>query len=269
MKLKNRIGCLSTIRNKAAKQAQKQIMSLYPDVVDLNKVTDNDQEIDLVILLGGDGTMLHGIQRFLHRKAKFYSINYGTVGFLSNNKTPDHRTLLKDIASATPLTINPLKIQIHSSNKEMITQYAVNEFSLLRATGQAAHLKVIVNNIVRIPSMIADGITVSTPIGSTAYNLSLGGPILPINSKMLAITPISPFRPRCWRGALVHDAVSIELEVINHKQRGVDGMVDFMTFKKLRRAMITLDTSIDITMLFDKEVPLEERITREQFLMHN
>lgn len=269
MQSKHRIGCLTATLNKEAHAAQKQIIALYPHIVNLNKITNEDESIDLVILLGGDGAILHGIQRFLHTQAKFYNINYGTIGFLTNDKPSNYHTLLQNIASAKALTINPLRIQVHNGVRKILTRYAVNEFSLLRATGQAAHLKVTVNNIVRIPSMIADGVTISTPIGSTAYNLSLGGPILPINTRILAITPISPFRPRYWRGALVHDAASIELETLNHTQRRVGGMVDFMSFNNVQKALITLATDISITMLFDAAITLEERITREQFLMHN
>jgi len=261
------IGCLSDIKKKDVFEAQKKLLSMY-NFINLNEFFDRDEEIDLIILLGGDGLMLHCMQRFIKRKAKFYGINYGAVGFLTNGKPNNWDKILDDISNSTSCAINPLRIKIVDIYGVSYIKYAINEISLLRETGQAAHINICINKKERIPLLIADGILISTPVGSTAYNFSLDGPIIPLGSDLLAITPISPFRPRYWRGALVSNQSVIDLKVLDIDTRPVGAMYDSFLVKNIDNIEVSVDKGITIEVLFNNDITIAERIIREQFMMH-
>jgi len=223
------------------------------------------EEAELIVALGGDGYMLHTLHSLLNRGkvCPVFGMNRGTVGFLMNEWRIDG--LLERIARAKAFTVAPLEMTATGMNGEVTKIHAINEVSLLRETRQTAWIEVSVNNRVVMPELVCDGVLVSTPAGSTAYNLSAQGPILPLNSKLMALTPISPFRPRRWRGALVPDGVTIGFRVIDPEKRPVSAVADQVEVRDVATVEISMDRTDTLTLLFDPEHALDERITTEQF----
>ncbi|MFN7709347.1 MAG: NAD kinase [Holosporales bacterium] len=218
----------------------------------------------VIVALGGDGFMLRTLQRHLRVPLPVYGINYGSVGFLMNR--PNTQDLERRVAKAQAVTLYPLKMQCTTLSGEILTAHAFNEVALLRRTHMAARLRIRLDQKVHLEELVADGILVATPAGSTAYNYSAMGPILPLSSNGLALTPISPFRPRRWRGAVVPDHLHIEIEVNDGHERRVNATADFQEFHDVERVIITKDTEHPVTLLFDPGHSLDERILREQFL---
>lgn len=246
--------------NKQAILKKNQLIKKY-DLIDL-ATQKNHKNLDLIIALGGDGLMLH----LLHRLGNIpvYGINFGTVGFLMNS-LPE-ADLLKAVSKAKPSIIHPLKMIATDAKGAKHQLLAINEVSLLRQKNQAAKIKVVINDKVRIESLAADGILVATSAGSTAYNLSLRGPIIPFGTDILAITPISPFRPRNWRGALLPANSKIKFVILDHKARPVSATADYNEIRDVVEVEVTEDKTQKFTVLFDANHSLEERIILEQFL---
>lgn len=229
-------------------------------------ITLNHQEIDnidLIIAIGGDGLMLHLLHEFRSQPIAIYGMNCGTVGFLMNASRDED--LLKSLESAQESKLYPLRMEVTDIADKKISYLAINEVALLRQSSQAAKLKVSVNNHERIKSLAADGILVATPAGSTAYNFSAGGPIIPFGSEILALTPISPFRPRNWSGALLPANSTIKLEVLSPDSRPVSATADSKEVQNVKKVIISEDRSVNFKILFDPNHSLEERIIREQF----
>jgi NAD+ kinase len=223
-------------------------------------------QADVLVVLGGDGFMLHVLHEMLDkgRLRPCYGINLGTVGFLMN-KNSHKRTIAERIGRARNIAVRPLEMRAVTQDDEEFSYYAINEVSLLRETRQTAKLEVKINGKVRMAELAGDGVLVSTPAGSTAYNLSANGPILPLGCNMLALTPISPFRPRRWRGALLPDGAKVEIEVLEAEKRPVAAVADHDEVRGVRAVEIHMDHAIAIPMLFDPGHSLDERILREQF----
>lgn len=220
-------------------------------------------EYDLILVLGGDGFMLRCLHSYMNLKIPFYGINCGAVGFLMNPLNIDN--LENNINLAFLTKIHPLKIEAELVNGEKKGYLAINEVSLLRKTSQAAKLKVMVDGEVRINELVCDGILLATPAGSSAYNSSVNGPILPIGSNILALTPISPFRPKRWGGAILPNSVFVEIEVLDIYKRSVGAVADFIDIGNIKTIKIEENKDQDIGLLFNNDHSLEERIIKEQF----
>ena len=219
-------------------------------------------DADIVVALGGDGFMLQTLHAFLGTGKPIYGMNLGSVGFLMNEyRTED---LIERLAAAERAVVHPLRMKAHSA-AGMTESLAFNEVSLLRETRQAAKISILVDERVRIAELICDGVLVSTPAGSTAYNLSAHGPILPIEAALLALTPISAFRPRRWRGALLPHRARVRFEILESAKRPVSAVADNFEVRDVSAVDVAEDRSIAMTMLYDAGHNLDERILAEQF----
>jgi NAD+ kinase len=218
---------------------------------------------DIIVALGGDGFMLQSLHAFIESALPIYGMNFGSVGFLMNEYLKNN--LHERLEAAEPAHIHPLRMKAFSGGGEK-TAIAFNEVSLLRQTRQAAKLRIVLDGKVRLEELVCDGILVSTPAGSTAYNLSSHGPILPINAHLLTMTPLSPFRPRRWRGALLPHDAKIRFDILQHERRPVSAVADDFEVRDVERIEIAEDRKISVTMLFDAGHSLDERILTEQFV---
>ncbi len=224
---------------------------------------------DLIIVIGGDGTMLHAIHESMDLNIAFYGINAGHIGFLMN-KAPNSKItrekFLANLSKCKPVTIHPLEMLAETKNNKKIKALAINEVSILRETHQSAKLAIKINNKTQMKELISDGIMVATPAGSTAYNLSAGGTILPIGSNLLALTPINPFRPRRWNGALLPHTTKISISVKEADKRPVSAVADFNEVRDIINVTIQEQNKRSITLLFNSTNSLEDRVAKEQFL---
>lgn len=218
---------------------------------------------DVIVALGGDGFMLRTLHAQLGQGLPVYGMKLGRVGFLMNRYLPDD--LPARIAAAHPAVLHPLEMHVTRADGSETRALAFNEISLLRQTNQAAHIEVSLNDEVKLAELICDGLLVATPAGSTAYNLSAHGPILPLDANVLALTPISPFRPRRWRGALLPVATRVGLRVLEHAHRPVSATADFHEVRDAVQIRVREARERAITMLFDPEHSLAQRILDEQF----
>ena len=221
------------------------------------------EQADVIVALGGDGLMLQTLRRFLRSSTPIYGMNRGSVGFLMNEYREDD--LAARIDSAEETRIRPLLMSVVDSAGATHADLAINEVSLFRQTYQAAKIRISIDGKVRMDELVCDGVLVSTPAGSTAYNLSAYGPILPIDAPLLALTPISPFRPRRWRGALLPRAAHIRFEVLDWQKRPVSAVADHAETRDVVQVDVAEDRRHTVIMLFDPGHNLDERILSEQF----
>ncbi|WP_448664844.1 NAD kinase [Sphingomonas sp. CJ20] len=223
-------------------------------------------EAEQIIALGGDGFLLQTLHAMLEtrRMVPVFGMNLGTIGFLMNDWRLDR--LEERLARAKPFRVSPLSMTATTVDGEHFVLPAINEVSLLRETRQTAKLEVTVNDRIVLPELVADGMLVATPAGSTAYNLSANGPILPLGSALLALTPISPFRPRRWRGAILPEKTRISIRVLEADKRPVSAVADQREVREVAHVDIAIDHLRDLTLLFDPEHALDDRITMEQFI---
>jgi len=219
---------------------------------------------DAVVALGGDGLMLQTLHNQLGTDRPIFGMNKGSVGFLMNDYSEDG--LPERIAAAEQTTIHPLRMRTQNSDGKTHEALAINEVSMLRETYQAAKLRIVIDGKTRMEELVCDGLLVATPAGSTAYNLSAHGPILPLGAQLLALTPISAFRPRRWRGALLRHDACVRIEVLEPGKRPVSAVADHQEFRSVHKASIEEAADISLHMLFDKDRNLDERIITEQFL---
>ncbi|HET7716545.1 MAG TPA: NAD kinase [Bauldia sp.] len=238
-----------------AQAAQKRLAGLYdgvaPDVA------------DVVVALGGDGFMLQTLHAFMNTGKPIYGMNCGSVGFLMNEF---HEEGLRErIDAAVTTAVHPLAMRATDAFGATHSAYAINEVSLLRQSYQAAKLRISIDGHVRMEELICDGVLVATPAGSTAYNLSAHGPILPIYAPLLAITPISAFRPRTWRGALVPDRVEVRIEALETAKRPVNAVADNIEFKSVVEVTVAQEREAQSLIMFDPDHSWDERILTEQF----
>ncbi|ATY31658.1 NAD kinase [Sphingomonas psychrotolerans] len=224
------------------------------------------EEAEEVVALGGDGFMLQTLHAMLERRRilPVFGMNLGTIGFLMNDWRLER--LDERLTRAKPFRVSPLSMTAVTISGEQCVLPAINEVSLLRETRQTAKLEVTINDRVVLEELVADGMLVATPAGSTAYNLSANGPILPLGSALLALTPISPFRPRRWRGAILPEKTRIGIRVLEADKRPVSAVADQREIREVSHVQIEIDHMRDLTLLFDPEHALDDRITMEQFI---
>lgn len=220
-------------------------------------------DADVIVALGGDGFMLECLHRFIDHPAPIYGMNRGTVGFLLNDY--DETDLPERIGRAVMVKLSPLRMEAITAQGEIVRALAINEVSMLRETRQTARLQIRIDGMVRLEELVCDGVLVCTPAGSTAYNLSAHGPILPIEANVLALTPISAFRPRRWRGAILPHSSRVTFDVLEHDKRPVSAVADYTEVRSIVQVTVHEDAEAKLRMLFDREHHLEERILKEQF----
>jgi NAD+ kinase len=252
----SRIGLLSS-HTEVAKAAEAMLRETYD--------FEEAESADVLVALGGDGFMLHTLHAMLERGCPkpVFGMNRGTVGFLMNEWRIDG--LAQRLGRAKPIRVAPLEMTATTIAGKTFTHAAINEVSLLRETRQTAKIEVLVNGRVALPELACDGVLVATPAGSTAYNLSARGPILPLQARMLALTPISPFRPRRWSGAILPDDTAVCFKVLEPENRPVSATADQFEVRDVVRVEVRLDRQHSLTLLFDPEHALDERIAMEQF----
>jgi NAD+ kinase len=220
-------------------------------------------DADVIVALGGDGFMLQTLHANMNSGRQIYGMNRGSVGFLMNEFKAD--SLLERIAAATSESIRPLEMTAMNIEGRAFKAYAINEVSLLRQSYQAAKIKISVDGRQRLDELICDGVLLSTPAGSTAYNLSARGPILPLDAPLLALTPVSPFRPRRWQGALLPNSATVSLEILEPDKRPVNAVADHNEVKSVVSVTIAEAQDSTVTILFDADHSWDERILAEQF----
>ncbi len=223
----------------------------------------NPADASVIIALGGDGLMLQTLHRFMGSDVPIYGMHRGSVGFLMNEFEEDN--LLERVSAAKLNVIHPLKMQAENMAGETLNALAINEVHLFRQTAQSSRLSIAIDGKERLSEVICDGILVATPAGSTAYNLSAGGPILPLKARLLALTPISPFRPRRWRGALLPNKAHVKISVHEADKRPMSAVADHTEFRNVLSVTVREERSIGLRLLFDPGHALEERILAEQF----
>lgn len=250
------INCVAVVHNnsKETKKVANKLASLVKACP--------PEEADVIIVIGGDGSMLHALHQYMNLDVPFYGINAGSIGFLMNSFHEEN--FLENLENSKVTNLYPLEMRTVNINGESSTALAINEVSIFRNTNQAAKFKILVDGIERI-ELSADGALVSTPAGSSAYNLSAGGPIVPLTSKVLCVTPICPFRPRRWNGALLSVDVNIEFEILESEKRPVNAVADFYEFKNIKSVKIKSTNKKVIRILHDEHHTFEDRVIKEQF----
>jgi NAD+ kinase len=256
MNIKNNHIHFHTATSERATTAFKELIKSYGQC--------EPEQADIIVVLGGDGTMLEALHKYKELGKPFYGMNRGSVGFMLNPYRAEN--LLERLNNSQRVPLAPLKMSSTTRDGEVVKAYAFNEVSLLRERGHAAKLTVYVDNIVRLDELVCDGIIVATPAGSTAYNLSAHGPVIPLSANVLALTPISPFRPRRWRGALLPHNVRIKFDIFDPQARPVSASADNQEVRHVSSVEVWQSKRIAVTLLFDPDHNLEERIITEQFL---
>ncbi len=242
--------------SEAAKAAFDRLTDRYPNLP--------PEQAEVIVALGGDGFMLETLHRFVERKVPIFGMNRGSVGFLMNSFREDG--LLERLGEAQKVILHPLRMRARTAGGGLVEALAMNEVSLLRQTHQTAKLRIRIDGKVRLEELICDGILLSTPAGSTAYNLSAHGPIIPLGADITALTPISAFRPRRWRGALLPHTARVMFEIQDSAKRPVSAVADFTEVRDVIEVEVWEDRTIELALLFDPEHNLDERIIAEQFL---
>lgn len=240
----------------ASQQALRELRREYGSV--------DPEEAEVVVPLGGDGFMLETLHRFFGKGIPIFGMHRGSVGFLMNPYRVEG--LGERLAAAQPVTLYPLEMTTNDEQGATQTAIAFNEVSLLRETRQGAKLRISVDGVVRLDELIADGILLATPVGSTAYNLSAQGPIIPLDAQILALTPISAFRPRRWRGALLSHRAKVRIDCLEVDKRPVSAVADFTEVRDVVAVEIEEKREVAVTLLFDHDANLQERVFKEQFM---
>jgi NAD+ kinase len=238
-----------------AREAAARLAALYGQ--------NSIQDADVIVALGGDGFMLQALHGTMGAGKKIYGMNRGTIGFLMNEYREDG--LRERVAAAQGEIIRPLEMEAESADGTTVCALAINEVSLLRQSYQAAKIRISIDGHVRLDELICDGIMVATPVGSTAYNLSAHGPILPLDAPLLALTPVSPFRPRRWRGALIPNQASVRFDILEEDKRPVNAVADHSEVKSVTAVTVREAREATATILFDASHSWNERILTEQF----
>jgi NAD+ kinase len=257
-----RIGCLSS-HTEHADVIMSQLL-LHPAFIALEDPIN--QEVDIVLVVGGDGFMLKTLHHYMHIPIPFYGINAGSVGFLMNPMPGSTEGVLEQLTKPHQVITHPLQMECVKEDGSVETALAINDVSLFRHTFQTAHLRIVIDGIERLPELVADGIILSTPTGSSAYNFSAGGPIIPLDSNLLALTPICPFRPRRWRGAILPHTSRIEIGILDAQKRPVNAVADSYEVANVQKIIISERRDIALKLLFDANHSLADRIVKEQFM---
>ena len=220
------------------------------------------QKSDVIAVLGGDGFMLQTLKKYRKYNKPFYGMNRGTFGFLMNKFKLQN--IEKNISKSKLITISPLEAKVTTKKNKILTAFAINEVSLLRQSRQTASLRIISGKKIIIKRLISDGVIISTPAGSTAYNLSVHGPILSVNSRKLAVTPISAFRPRRWKGKILSSSTLIKVINLNIKKRPISVVADNLEIRNIKNVQIKTNNSIKFKLLYDRNNSLTKKIKLEQ-----
>ena len=241
----------------------KQAKKLFDDLIE--RYTQHElQESEVIVALGGDGQMLSCLKDSIKYEIPVFGINCGHIGFLMNEyKQTD---LIERIENAETAPIHPILMEARKLSGERQEALAINEVSLLRQTHNAAHCQITINSRIELEQLVCDGVMVATPAGSTAYNLSANGPIIPIGAELLALTPISPFRPRRWQGALLPASSTVNIKVLNPDFRPQSATADSLEVRNIEEVTIRQASEITLRLLFDTGTSLAERTIREKFL---
>ena len=245
----------SIAKNKKAKSASIELIQLYGQV-ELAKA-------EVIVAVGGDGAMLSAMRESITYNIPVFGLNRGNIGFLMNDF--HQLNLIERLKDANEIIVHPLEMIVIDTKNKKFVELAINEVSIFRRTHQSAIISINIDNTERLNELTCDGVMVATPVGSTAYNLSAHGPILPIGSEILALTPISPFRPRRWRGALIKNNSKVEFNIINSKLRPVSASADSKEVKNIEKVFISQRNDIDLRILYDKTNSMEDKYLREQF----
>ncbi|MCB1452430.1 MAG: NAD kinase [Rhizobiaceae bacterium] len=241
--------------NSDARDAARRLSALYgqSDIADA----------DVIIALGGDGFMLQTLRENIGHQRRIYGMNRGTVGFLMNEYREDG--LRERIAEATADTLRPLVMNATTADGETVSEFAINEVALFRQSAQAAKVRITIDGNIRLDELVCDGVMVATPAGSTAYNLSAHGPILPLDAPLLALTPVSPFRPRRWRGALLSNQAEVRFDILEPDKRPVNAVADHSEVRSVVSVSVAESHEQTLRILFDASHSWNERILAEQF----
>ena len=242
-------------KNKKAKIASTKLIKHYGQV--------ELSEAEIIVAVGGDGAMLNALRESISSNLPVFGLNRGNIGFLMNNFS--EFDLIRRLEKAKEIIVHPLEMLVSDIENNEYREMAVNEVSIFRSSHQSAMISIKIDETVRLNELTCDGIMVATPVGSTAYNLSAHGPIIPIDSEILALTPISPFRPRSWRGALIKNKSIIEFEINNPKLRPVSASADSREVKNVTKVIISQRNDINLRIMHDQTNSMEDRYLREQF----
>ena len=242
-------------KNKKAKLASTKLIRHYGQV-DLS-------EAEIIVAVGGDGAMLNALRESISSNLPVFGLNRGNIGFLMNNFS--EFDLIKRLEKAKEIIVHPLEMLVSDVENNEYKEMAVNEVSIFRSTHQSAMISIKIDETERLSELTCDGIMVATPVGSTAYNLSAHGPIIPIDSEILALTPISPFRPRSWRGALIKNKSIIEFGINNPKLRPVSASADSREVKNVTKVKVYQRNDVNLRIMYDQSNSMEDRYLREQF----
>ncbi|MDB9915880.1 NAD kinase [Alphaproteobacteria bacterium] len=245
----------SIAKNKKAKTAAINLLNLYGQTK-LSKA-------EIIVAVGGDGAMLAAMRESISFNIPVFGLNRGNIGFLMNEF--EELNLIQRLREAYEIIVHPLEMVAVDSKNNKYIELAINEVSIFRRTHQSAIISIKVDETERLNELTCDGVMVATPVGSTAYNLSAHGPILPIGSEILALTPISPFRPRRWRGALIKNKSTVEFNIINSKLRPVSASADSKEVKNIEKVFVSQRHDIDLKILYDKTNNMEDKYLKEQF----
>ena len=242
-------------KNKKAKIASTKLIKHYGQV--------ELSEAEIIVAVGGDGAMLNALRESISSNLPVFGLNRGNIGFLMNNFS--EFDLIKRLEKAKEIIVHPLEMLVSDIENNEYREMAVNEVSIFRSSHQSAMISIKIDETVRLNELTCDGIMVATPVGSTAYNLSAHGPIIPIDSEILALTPISPFRPRSWRGALIKNKSIIEFGINNPKLRPVSASADSREVKNITRVKVYQRNDVNLRIMYDQSNSMEDRYLREQF----
>ena len=242
-------------KNKKAKLVSNDLLKLYGQV--------DVSEAEVIVAVGGDGAMLGAMRESILYDIPVFGLNRGNIGFLMNEYSDSN--LIDRLKEANEIIVHPLEMIALDTKNQKHTELAINEVAIFRRTHQSAIISIKVDDTERLSELTCDGVMVATPVGSTAYNLSAHGPILPIGSEILALTPISPFRPRRWRGALIKNNSVIEFNVINPKMRPVSASADAFEVRDIAKVSVSQKNNINLRILYDKTNSMEDKYLKEQF----
>jgi NAD+ kinase len=259
-----KVGIYADLRSSIALRAYEELTKLYKEFIDIE--SEGCDGVDVIIAVGGDGMMLKALHNYsMNSQIPVYGLNRGSVGFLLNEYRPQN--LLHRINNSIPYRLYPLEMTACDMNGKIHNGLAINEVSLLREINQSAKIKISIDGTTRLDCLIADGILLATPAGSSAYNFAANGPIIPLHASILALTPISPFRPRRWRGALLAHNSLVRFDILEAEKRPVSAVADSLEVRDVTWVEIKENRSKPLTILFDQDHNFDERILSEQFAL--
>lgn len=262
------LGCIYDKNHELSYNAMKNLVSMYSfiqaiNINDDNAIFQDTKKYDYIITLGGDGLMLKALHKLMYTNVKVYGINLGSVGFLLNEYNSEN--LIKLLESAICTKLYPLEMDVLDAKGDRYKALAINEVSIMRQTSQAAKLQISINDIIQLNNLVADGAILSTPAGSTAYNSAVNGPIVPLTAEVLLLTPISPFRPRRWRGAVLARDSKICFKNLFHEARPVNVVADYLEIPDAVVITVHERRDISLNLLFDNDKSFYDKVLREQF----